>query len=478
MLQLKKAHLIPLLLACVLLFSACAAQDGGTAPDTAAAVSQSPETEAETASSAPEVLDFGGYAFTILSKYNSALELYDAEEQDGTTVNDIIYTRNRRIEENYRITISVVTSDTAGKAVKDSVTAGDAAYDAASYFTREMLSEVAGGFFTDLLKITSLRTDEPRWDARSVDGLTVGGRLFLASGDIFTRDDIVEMLIVFNKTLYERMYSDNLYESVGEGGWTQEKMRSLALSVNLDLDGDGKMGDGDQWGLIGDVATPYYLYIGSGYSAIQKQDGEYVTAVDTERSFGILGNILTLVTSGDGMRISEKVKGGYDGAEAMFTGGQVLFSVGLFEAAARFRDLKEDFGFLPIPKYEEDQDGYFCPVHWANTPVGIPASSTDPERTGLILDALAYESSLTLTPALYDVFLSEKVARDEESKQMIDLIRSSKVYDLDYIADITGLFGIIASASSSGKADLASSYEKIRTAADEKLRNFIESYGG
>lgn len=477
MLQSKKVSLFSLLLGFVLLFSSCAAADGET-PDSSAGESQSTVTEAETAAAVPEVRDFEGITFTVLSKYNSVLELYDAAEQDGTTVNDIIYARNRGIEESYNITISVVTSDTAGKAVKEAVSAGDAAYDAASYFTREMLSEVAGGCFTDLLKIASLQTGEPRWDARSVDGLTIDGRLFLASGDIFTRDDIVEMLIIFNKTLYERYYSDNLYEGVGSGSWTQEKMRTLALSVNADLDGDGKIGDTDQWGLLGDVATPYYLYIGSGYSAIQKQDGKYVTAVDTERSFGILENILTLVTSGDGMRISEKVKGGYDGAEAMFTGGQVLFSVGLFEAAARYRDLKDDFGFLPIPKYEESQSGYFCPVHWANTPVGIPVSCADPERAGLILDALAYESSMTLTPALYDVFLGEKVARDEESKQMIDLIRNSKVYDLDYIADITGLFGIIASASSSGKIDLASSYEKIRTAADEKLRNFIESYGG
>lgn len=456
---------------------ACGEQDSKRLQDTD--VTADPEiTEETTLYSMPAAQDFDGYHFTILSKYNSELQLYDSAEQDGTTINDIIYTRNRKTEEIYNIVIAVVTSDDAGKIIAGSVAANDDVYDAASYFTREMLTGVSSGYYSDLMQIGTLQTDQPRWDARSVDGLTVNGKLFLVSGDIYTRDDIVEMLIIFNKTLYRSYYSDNLYESVKGGNWTLEKMRTLALSVNTDLDGDGKLGDGDRWGLLGDVATPYYLYIGSGYSAIQKTDGEYVTAVDTQRSFGILENILTLVTSGDGMRISEKVKGGYDGAEKMFTGGQVLFSVGLFEAASRFRDLKDDFGFLPIPKYEESQNGYYCPVHWANTPIGIPVTVGDIERSGLILDALAYESFLTLTPALYEVFLSEKVARDEESKEMIDLIRDSKVYDLDYIADITGLFGIITSASSSGKADLASSYEKVRTAAEEKLRTFIENYGG
>lgn len=461
-----------------LYLSSCTAQEIGLAQDTADKNDNTEETEAVVLYRIPAVQDFGGYNFTILSKYNTDLQLYDASEQDGTTINDIIYTRNRKTEENYNITITVVTSDDANKVITNSVTANEDAYDAASYFTREMLTGVSSGYYTNLLQVGTLQTGEPWWDARSVDGLTINGKLFLASGDIFTRDDIVEMLIIFNKSLYQNYYSDNLYESVNNGIWTLEKMRALALSVNTDLDGDGKMGDGDQWGLLGDVATPYYLYIGSGYSAIQKQDGEYVTAVDTERSFGILENILTLVTSGDGMRISEKVKGGYDGAEKLFTGGQVLFNVGLFEASSRFRDLEDDFGFLPIPKYEESQSGYYCPVHWANTPIAIPITNGDTERTGLILDALAYESFLTLTPALYDVFLSEKVARDEESKQMIDLIRNSKVYDLDYIANITGLVTIVSNASTSGKADLVSSYEKVRIAADEKLQNFIESYGG
>lgn len=55
---------------------------------------------------------------------------------------------------------------------------------------------------------------------------------------------------------------------------------------------------------------------------------------------------------------------------------------------------------------------------------------SDEEITGLILEALVYESRYLLLPAYYDVNLKTKFARDDESSAMIDIILANRLYDL------------------------------------------------
>ena len=63
------------------------------------------------------------------------------------------------------------------------------------------------------------------------------------------------------------------------------------------------------------------------------------------------------------------------------------------------------------------------------TAYGIPMTNQDPERTGIILDAICGFSNETLRVALYDVLFGAKYVRDAESVEMLDIIFVSKMYD-------------------------------------------------
>ncbi|MCL2816307.1 MAG: hypothetical protein FWD23_17065, partial [Oscillospiraceae bacterium] len=93
--------------------------------------------------------------------------------------------------------------------------------------------------------------------------------------------------------------------------------------------------------------------------------------------------------------------------------------------------METDFGILPPPKYNEQQENYYVAVDpWCTSAVSVPITVGDKEKTGLILETLAYESRYILLPAYYDINLKTKFARDEESGAMIDIILNNRLYDL------------------------------------------------
>jgi hypothetical protein len=98
------------------------------------------------------------------------------------------------------------------------------------------------------------------------------------------------------------------------------------------------------------------------------------------------------------------------------------------------RSMPTDFGVLPIPKKNAAQDYYSCDVNsWTGLGITVPTTVVDMESIGIFLEAYAAESYKRVKPAYYDVLLSGKVARDEESLEMLDIIFGNRTYDIGAI---------------------------------------------
>ena len=97
-----------------------------------------------------------------------------------------------------------------------------------------------------------------------------------------------------------------------------------------------------------------------------------------------------------------------------------------------FRDMKDDFGIIPCPKYDEEVEGYPSLVDASCNLLVVPVIAQDPDRTSAILEALAYYGWKDVLPAYYDVALSVKFARDEDSVAMLDIIRANRSFDIGY----------------------------------------------
>ena len=60
---------------------------------------------------------------------------------------------------------------------------------------------------------------------------------------------------------------------------------------------------------------------------------------------------------------------------------------------------------LPYPKYNEAQDNYYTVVFDNHSVFCVPKTVKDPERSGLIMEAMGYESMRIVTPAYYEIML-------------------------------------------------------------------------
>ena len=90
--------------------------------------------------------------------------------------------------------------------------------------------------------------------------------------------------------------------------------------------------------------------------------------------------------------------------------------------------METDFGVIPAPKYDEGQDRYYALLGnvW---PKVVPVTASNPERTSIIIEALAAESRNTTTPAFKETCLKTKFTRDNESEGMVEIIFGSLFID-------------------------------------------------
>lgn len=484
-----KASKIFAMFLCAALLSSCA-NDRATGPASVTDSADISETFEETTDlrslyPSPPVKDFGGYVFRIYSDQNKVFNQteYFAEEQTGDLINDVIYLRNRTIEDRYNIDITFTEDSNIVNTVKSCVMAGD---DFADIFsvnsTADYFTFGRQRYLYDLNKLSSLDLDQPWYDQRIRTDYAVYGKLFFINGDFTIREDLREMSVTYNKKLYEENNFENPYDLVINGLWTFARMAEMAKVVTKDLNGDGKLDRHDQWGLMTEVIAGWYLYLASGNKTIKFDGTNYYVDIGSERMFDIFDKILpflgdkSMCICMDDGSVQTDLGSVWLEATRMYVNNQALFRTGTFGDTVDLRNMETDFGVLPIPMFDENQKEYYCMVHSDCHPKSIPITVEDAERTALIFEALSYESMFTLRPAFYETFLDEKILRDKESTKMIDILFESKVYDLDYVNSITGLNTIVNTIVQTGKGDLASKIASIQQSAQKKLDKFMGYY--
>jgi len=136
--------------------------------------------------------------------------------------------------------------------------------------------------------------------------------------------------------------------------------------------------------------------------------------------------------------------------------------------------MEADFGIIPYPKYDENQARYYV-RSGGGWPKIVPAHAPNPERTSIILEALAAESRNTVVPAFKEINLKTKISRDNESAEMLDLIFNSGFGDVGtflWLEIRDALVGVVKSGN------YASMAEKKSPAFEKTLNKVNETAAG
>lgn len=435
-------------------------------------------------------MDFNGYEFRILSRgpnYNVhwyARDIY-AEEETGDPINDAVFIRNKTVEDKYNINIVNLpeNGDLASRASK-SVKAGDDAFDLVCHGLSQISSLTTDGYFYDLIAFPYIDLTKPWWDRKAVEQLTIDGRLFATVGNYLITDKDATWILMFNKQVLQDHSLEDVYQLVKDGGWTMDKMLEMMKAVAKDLNGDGKMDDNDQWGLVSQYRNSLAFYNGAGeyVAKVNPATGEPEITMFNDKAVSICEKIYELQADKNITINADEYQSKYpndrvwdDMQLVVFNTNRALFYYAGMNRVTLLRDMETDFGIIPPPKYNTDQNEYYPSVEVGCTSsVAIPVTVTDKDRTGIIIEALSAESQYTLLPAYYDISLKTKFARDDESQEMLDLIFANRLYDIGHIYDWGGLTSFYYDTFHKGTNTIASFWDKNETKAAKALEKTID----
>ncbi len=425
---------------------------------------------------------WGGEEFRVLanSYWNPGYE-FTITEDSASPVDAAIYQRNKKIEEQYDVTLAIDVLENAKYSIQREVQSGDTIYDCFAMNANEMTPLAVNNFFTDLMNTENINLHKHYWDQSLIGSLSIDGKLFYATGDISTRANEGTFLMLFNKNLAAQHDINDLYQMVRDGKWTIDYFNTLITDVTEDIDGDQKYTPDDRWGFVTQQEAYLGFYYACGETIVRSDaNGMPVLAMMNDRFSSVYETLIDVLRKGN------KTLSAHDWLDWPHTGGLIskqifregraLFIYTSTSAINDMRDMADDFGVLPAPKFNEEQENYISYVYHGAAFYSIPTSCADTAFSGFILEALAEESYTTVTPEYYEVTLKNKYQRDESSAEMLDIVFRNRIWDLGYIVNFASLSDQMTSAIAKGTETFTSIYEKYENRTQKAIDSYIDAY--
>ncbi|MBQ2709215.1 MAG: extracellular solute-binding protein [Clostridia bacterium] len=478
-----KKRLLALLLSALMATSVAACAGNDTSTDTTAApvstTAPADETtvpaETELTPDLPEI-KFEGTSLTFACRPRDATNYKArwlmADEMNGDIINDAVFERNTYIEEKYGIELVFVESDDPIKLVSTGVQAGDDEYDVMYDKFKKTGTTALNGYLYNIADFGYANYDNPWWDSNSVEGMSYNGKLYAVVCDISLMACRALRGVIFNRDLIREYQMEDPYQLVKDNKWTIDQMISMLTQVSSDLDGNQAMDDADRYGMLtetGSNSNAYYLTIASGVKLFEKNGTEASQAFMNEKTMTILEKCASFMNDKMVTRSYNDLTPDSDGkwfyGRKLFAADHFLFlnnSVGQFDEF-NAAGMESEYGILPQPKYDANQERYYHPLDRETTCLSIPASNKeeDLERISILLEDMAYKSSKTILPAYYDNVIALRRARVPEVAEMVAIMKSSIYYDISTLFTLDYSTPLSAAIESGNAASIFKTYEKV-----------------
>ncbi|MCL1859260.1 MAG: hypothetical protein FWF92_08520 [Oscillospiraceae bacterium] len=449
------------------------------------------ESEARILPDLPDDVNFDGHVFTVLTHREESDDWLTPEpreiaaeiEETDEPINDAVYRRNEILKDKYNIDFAIVSNPDEKGQLNKTVKSGDDAFDAVLIFNNNVPGVITSGNLLNVANLPYIDLDKPWWDA-GVNSMSIDNKNYLLAGDMLILDNEATNALLFNKDLMSDLSLELPYNLAKEGKWTMDKLDEYIKQGSADLNGDGVMKpDDDRWGFVGYNDTLHALLVSGGGTLASKDENDLPYMDFTSpRNLQVIEKAMDIMyNKPDVLNIQSDISDG--GANSVnwlrayhssFEENRALFMWVRMRVVEKFRGMDSNFGILPMPKFDENQENYYSVVNpYTGVLLGVPKTASDPERTSIILEAMSAESRYTLQPAYYDVVLQRKFARDEESSEMLDIIFGSRTYDIGGVYAFGNVFLDFITLCNKSNRDIVSYYDKRSNSMEKDINKVI-----
>lgn len=291
------------------------------------------------------------------------------------------------------------------------------------------------GYLYDLNKTRYLDFTNEWWPKNLIENCTIMDSVYFCSGDISINTLLGMQGMFFNKGLTDDG-GKKYYGLVSEKKWTLDAFIAETENRYENADNDSAKSLGDKFGFVSYSGMINPLFAGMGMSIIEN-DGEKGLKLSskyaTEKNEGILDKVNNLFYTDNDWYYAKS----FNDSASVFKAGRSLFYMASVRLTINTLDDKEStltYGILPAPLYAEGDD---YRTLLANTYTLYAVNSLADEDTAdmcsAYLERLAYESSKTVTPAVFNRTLKGQYSDKRDDSQMFDILRSSTVMEIGLI---------------------------------------------
>ena len=383
----------------------------------------------------------------------------DEEEREQDAISYAVYSRNSRIEAEYNCKIRQVPSNGSQIEHLTNAYASGEGYDLTIISAKPAAQAATRNLLRNIKDMTHVDLTHTSFDQNSINELSVENKLYFLSGDMNISTLEIAGLSLANVELYESLADSiielyegdvsfaNLYSIVFSKKWTIENMMKIASAASIDMDDtDGDLSAIDKGDTVGYFqylySTIWYFYSAGGRITKKNDVGVPELTIQSAKSQEIADYLFDHVNS---VISVPQVPNSYSALlDQNFLTGQVLFmDCSVFEVRTQIYPVSEfEYGVLPCPLYEEGADYHSVAFfnNWAHL-WAIPNMVQNAENAERMLQIMAVYSSLkdSTMHAYYDRTVYLNAAPDNGSRQVMDIIRQSIVYDIALLYDWGGL---------------------------------------
>ena len=399
--------------------------------------------------------------------------------------------RNDAVEQSLGVTIAELRTDDMYSELR--LAALDVpAFDIAMPYLQDAAMLAPEGVFADLYGFGDIIDFyAPYWDQNANYRLSIGGRLYMTTGDISPLAMGAASCVFYNKKIVADCGIDDPFESVCNAYWTLDKMYEMAINCTFDMDCDEKITYKDTVGLYIDYDFANAMYFGGGSRLVEKDENDMpVLAVSGDRqnmavekiSYFFSNPSFIYTESIDPGAVSDGHADCYQIARESLASDRALFVTGTVRDAYCYKEYSDAvINIAPLPMLDQEQAGYYTYVDPTRATVcAIPATHPAPEKAAFALESVCAASSDTVRRGYYEWVTGSLRSDPFETADMLDIIFGSRVYDLGVICDWAGMRTFIPDVctAADGAQSFASRVAAHEQAMQSAILNYIDSFSG
>ena len=466
--------------------------------------------DAERENNRPERVDYNKAEFVIAQSLNDKKQWIAPVEGKGSDAVNVALTKRNELLQTY-FNIKIVINDydnndnkstTIRNEFEAAAMSGKAISDIAFAVSGQIMKGlIINGFIEDVNTLEQLNLEASYYDQRLRQEYNIEGRLFCLEGDFGLHDELRTHVVGVNKSRYDTFgYNEqygSLYDIVREGDWTLDLMLKMAKDTSDYASIGSNMTKDNEWGIISESPFPYVVYLGTGNKILNiDANGALTVSYSDPSAYALMEEMLQDITNKVVLEnpetlLADASKGvlsetNYWGeAQGMFAQGKALFRTSTLVDFTKYADMDDEFGILPVPKYEEGQSFYYswCSSQ-AHSPLFVPRNNENLDRAATIIEAMSYFSKYmsgntqTVHDAFYQNMADAKLCLTVDDREMLTLIFSQRTFDLDHVLNISNTCNTIASAAKGSTTSIPAALANIQNQMTnpDLNTNLLESF--